>query len=143
MILIAEFTVNVAAEPWNFTAVVAEKSVPLIVTDVPTGPLDGEKPLMCGAPPDVTRKLLELVAVPDGAATLILPVVAPTGTVAVILAPRRMVNVADTPPNVTAVTSVKPLPKISTDVPTGPLAGLKLEMVGGVPTPVTLKFVLL
>jgi hypothetical protein len=38
VICVAETTVNVALAPPNVTAVAPVKSVPLIVTDVPTGP---------------------------------------------------------------------------------------------------------
>ena len=46
--------------------------------------------------------------------------------------------VAFTPPNVTAVAPVKPLPVICTTVPTCPLVGLKLRIAG-----VTRKILLL
>jgi hypothetical protein len=53
------------------------KFAPLIVTLVPTRPLEGVKLVMVGA----TAKLLALVAVPAGVVTLRGPVVAPAGTV--------------------------------------------------------------
>jgi len=46
--------------------------------------------------------------------------------------------VAVTPPKVTLVVCVKPLPAMTTSVPTGPLVGLKLEITG-----TTLNFLLL
>ena len=78
----SEFTVNVAVVPLNFTAVAPVKAVPVIVTLAPTTPLVGEKLVTVGD--DTTVKLLALVAVPPGVVTLIVPFVAPLGTVAVI-----------------------------------------------------------
>jgi hypothetical protein len=45
---VSEFTVNVAEIPLNFTPVALLKLVPLIVTEVPTGPLVGLKLVMAG-----------------------------------------------------------------------------------------------
>ena len=69
-----------ALTPLNRTAVAPVKSVPLIVTLVPTGPLVGVKLVIVGAA--MTVKLAALVAVPPGVVTLSGPVVAPAGTVA-------------------------------------------------------------
>ena len=55
------------------------KLVPVIVTFVPVVPLMGVNELMCG----VTVKLLVLVAVPIAFVTVIGPLVAPLGTLAV------------------------------------------------------------
>src|SRR5437867_12842285 len=79
----------------------------------------------------VTVKLLTLVAVPAGVVTLIGPVVAPLGTVAVIWVLEFTVKPAVVPLKVTAVVPMKLLPLIVTMVPTGPLGGLKELMVGG------------
>ena len=68
--------------PLNFTAVAPVKAVPVIVTLAPTAPLVGEKLVIEGA--GITVKLLALVAVPPAVVTLMVPVVAPLGTVAVI-----------------------------------------------------------
>jgi hypothetical protein len=77
-------TVNVVAlVPWNLTEVAPVRFVPVIVTEVPTGPPVGEKLVIVG-PVAVTVKLEALVAVPPGVVTEIVPVVAPLGTVAVI-----------------------------------------------------------
>ena len=76
---------EVAAVPLNLTAVAPVKAVPVITTFVPTGPLVGEKLVMLeGAGGVVTVKFVELVPVPAEVVTLIGPVVAPAGTVAVI-----------------------------------------------------------
>ena len=60
-----------------------------------------------------------LVAVPEGVVRVTLPVVAPFGTTASTRFTDTTENVADTPLNLTAVTPVKPVPLIVTDVPTG------------------------
>jgi hypothetical protein len=54
----------------------------VIVTLAPMGPLVGEKLVIEGG--GITVKLLALVAVPPAVVTLIVPDVAPLGTVAVI-----------------------------------------------------------
>ena len=60
-----------------------------------------------------------------------MPVFAPVGTSAVTCVSEFTVKVvAFTPPNFTAVVCVNPVPVITTGVPTGPLAGVKLVMVG-------------
>jgi hypothetical protein len=70
-----------------------------------------------------TVKLVPLVPVPAAVVTLIGPVVAPAGTVAVIDDVEFTVWLALVPLKRTAVTPVKPVPVIATDCPTGPLAG--------------------
>jgi len=77
-------TLKVALVPLNLTAVVPVRFAPLIVTDVPTPPLPGEKLLIVGPDADVTVKAVAVVAVPPGVTTVIGPVVAMAGTVAVI-----------------------------------------------------------
>ncbi|MSR49289.1 MAG: hypothetical protein EXS07_04495 [Gemmataceae bacterium] len=59
------------------------KFVPVITTEVPTGPAVGVKEVMVGAG-DATVKLVAVLTVPPGVVTEIGPVGAPTGTVAVI-----------------------------------------------------------
>ena len=54
------------------------KLVPMMVTEAPTGPLAGEKEVI----PGFTVKLPELVAVPTVLVTLMGPLVAPGGTMA-------------------------------------------------------------
>ena len=73
-------TVKVALAPLKATLVAPVKLVPLMVTLVPTGPLAGVKLLIVGGL--ITVKLPALVVVPPGVVTLIVPVVAPVGTVA-------------------------------------------------------------
>src|SRR6267378_2626382 len=132
VIVVAEPTVKLALTPLNATAVAVVKFVPLIVTLVPTGPLAGVKLASVGGL--ITVKLPALLAVLAGLVTLIVPVVAPAGTVAVIVVAEPTVKLALTPLNVTAVALVKFVPLIVTLVPTGPLAGVKLAIVGGLIT---------
>jgi len=77
-------------------------------------------------------KRTPLLATPDTVTTTF-PVVAPTGTGAVILVVFQLVGVAVVPLNVT-VLSPCPTPKfapvIATEVPTAPDAGLRLVMLG-------------
>ena len=143
VILVAELTEKVvAATPPNFTEVAPVKAVPLIVTTVPTGPLVGVNEVIDGAV--VTVKADALVAVPPGVVTVIFPVTAPLGTLAVTRVPAPFTEnvVAATPPNFTEVAPPKFVPLIVTEVPTGPLVGVKDEIVG-VGAPVTVKSVVL
>jgi hypothetical protein len=80
---VPESTWKVAEVPLNFTAVAPVKFVPVIVTLMPTAPLVGKKLVIVGV--KLTVKLVALVAVPAEVVTAIGPVVAPAGTVAVIL----------------------------------------------------------
>ena len=75
-------------------------------------------------------KVPKLVATPPGVMIVILLVIAAVGTVAVTCVAELTTNVAVTSPNVTFVVCVNPVPLMTTCVPTAPLVGLKLEMVG-------------
>jgi hypothetical protein len=94
----------------------------------------------------LTVKLAVLVTVPPGVVTLILPVVAPVGTVAVIDVAELTVNVAVTLLNFTEVVvqpvPLKFVPVIVTFLPTGPKVGVN-EVIVGAGTGVTVKFVAL
>ena len=72
-----------------------------------------------------TVKLAALVPVPPGPTTLICPVVAADGTMAVIWVSESTEKLAVVPANRTSVASVKCDPSIVTDVPGGPDAGVK------------------
>ncbi len=113
------FTVGVAFPIMRF--------VPLIVTLAPATPL-GVKLVMCGS----TLKALVLCAVPARFVTLIGPVVAPSGTVALMEVADTIVGApALTPLNATAVTLLRLFPAIVMTVPTAPLAGVNDVTVGG------------
>jgi hypothetical protein len=139
VICVSELTVKlVALVPLNFTAVAPVNALPVIVTLAPTPPLVGEKLVMDGAGA-VTVKELALVAVPPAVVTLIVPVVAPLGTVAVICVEELTVKLVEVVPlNVTAVAPVKFAPVMVTLVPILPLVGEKLLMVGAGVPPVAL-----
>jgi hypothetical protein len=123
----------------NFTAVAPVKLDPVMTTTAPAGAIVGEKLVIKGS----TEKLVELVAVPAGLVTLILPVVAPIGAVAVIDVAETTVKViALTPLKLTAVAPVKFVPVMETDAPTAPLVGVNDEMVGAL-NPVTVKLLAL
>src|SRR5712691_810963 len=130
VMVVAEFTVKLALVPLNSTTVAPVKLVPLMVTLVPTGPLVGVKLEIVGELL-VTVKLTALLAVPPAVVTLIGPLVAPAGTVAVIVVAEPTVKLALVPLNSTALAPVKLVPLIETLVPAGPLVGVKLETVGG------------
>ena len=98
---------------------------------VPGSPLVGVKLIIAGAGMDgFTVKLDAEVAVPFGVTTLITPLTAPDGTVAVICVAELTVNVAATLPKRTELAPVKFVPVIVTDAPTTPLVGAKLVIVG-------------
>jgi hypothetical protein len=130
VIFVFELTVNEADVPANLTDVAPAKPLPLIVTVVPTGPLVGENDEIVGS--TNTVKSEALVAVPS-AVTLMGPVVAPEGTVAVIFVSESTSNTADFPLNFTAVAPLKFVPLIVTDVPTTPPVGENEEIVGAAP----------
>jgi hypothetical protein len=72
-----------------------------------------------------------LLADPPLVVITIFSVTAPVGTFAVTWVSEFTVTVvALTPPNVTFVVWVSPVPVSTTGVPTGPLVGLKLGKVG-------------
>ena len=75
-------TVNVAALPLNETAVAPVKFVPVIVTPVPTAPITGAKEVMAGV---TVKRVVVTKGPPPGVVTVMGPVVAPAGTVVVIV----------------------------------------------------------
>jgi hypothetical protein len=129
---------TVARLPLNLTVSLlglVSKLVPVIVTAAFGGPIIGVKPVIVGPDSTVNEELL--VAVPEPAVTLIVPVVAPVGTVATTCVGVADVIVAVMPLNLTVswlICEMNPLPLIVTELPTGPLAGEKEEIVTGVVT---------
>ena len=134
VIRVSEFTTKPgAAVPLKATAVTPVKLVPVKVTTVPAGPAAGENEVITGA--GTTVKLAAETAEATPVVTPMGPVVAPAGTVAVSWVAEFTVNVGATVPlNVTRVAPVRSVPVMTTTVPTGPVTGVKLVMVGGVPT---------
>lgn len=123
-----EFTLKTALLPPNATLDTAVKLLPLIVTEVPTGPLAGLKLLIVGA--CNTVKLVPLVATPPAVVTDIGPVVAAEGTVAIIFIPLNL-KLALIPLKATRVAPFRLLPLMVTAAPTPPIVGEKLTIVGG------------
>jgi hypothetical protein len=112
-------TVKEAALPPNETAVAPVKFVPEIVTPDPTAPKVGAKEVMAGV---IVKRVVVTIDPLPGVVTEIGPVVAPAGTVVVIVPEGSTVKADATPLNETAVAPVKPL--IVTLVPTGPKVGV-------------------
>jgi hypothetical protein len=112
---------------WSFAGVEL-KFVPEIVILVPGAATVGVKLVIVGAPVGVVTVKLELVVnVPAGVVMLIVPVVAPDGTVVTIWFAVAEVNVAPVPLKLTESSLrvvLKPVPYIVTVVPTGPLVGV-------------------
>jgi len=107
---------------------VAPKLVPVMVTNIPTGPDVGFRLVIFG----VTRKVPPLLARPLTVTTT-LPVVAPAGTGAMIVVLLQLVGVALSPLKVKVLVPCvfpKPVPVIVTEVPGSPVLGLKVAMVG-------------
>lgn len=116
--------------PW-----VPPKFVPVMVTEVPTGPEDGERLVM----PGVTVKFTLLLANPT---TVITTGAAPrprlAGTGALTLVALQLVGETVTPPMLTVLlpcVAPKLVPVIVSEVPTGPEVGDTLVIPG-----VTVKF---
>jgi hypothetical protein len=142
VICVAEFTVNVVAlVVLNFTELVVKvapltvplKFVPVIVTDVPTGPKAGVNPVIVGAGAVTTVKFVALVFCPAVVYTWIGPVVAPVGTTAVTEVALVVVGVTRLEVlKRTWVGAVTKAPLIVTVEPTKPVAGVKVGTPGQV-----------
>jgi hypothetical protein len=97
--------------------------------------LSPERAMASVGAPNVTVKLLALVARPPGAITVIGPEVAPSGTAAVIWLLEFTVKDAFAPLNVTVEAEVKFVPLMTTVVFTRPFVGEKPVMPSaGVPS---------
>lgn len=143
---VADAELTVAAAPLNVTTLFAgdgSKFEPVIVTTVPIGPWFGLRAVtvIVGG---TTVKVVLLVAVFVPTVTVIVPEVAPAGTMTV----NRVVLAAATSAvvllNLTVLldgVALKLVPLIVTVVPTVPRVGLKLMMVGA--GRVTMKLLLL
>ena len=119
-ICVAESTMNVADVPLKVTLDAPVKPVPVIMTDVPIGPMTGRNNVTTGAGGAATVNESRLVPVPSESPTEIVPVVAPAGTVAVICTFESTENVAVVPWNATAVAtlaSLNPTPAMSPTCP--------------------------
>ena len=130
---------KLAEVPLKVTERAPVNCVPEIVTVVPTEPLVGEKPLIemvgaatgwvaCGGVATVKPAVSD--AVPAGVATVIVPLVAPSGTVALSCESFSTWKDAETPLKATAVAPVRCDPVIFTVVPAVPAAGAKSATAG-------------
>ena len=129
-ILVALQDVGVAAVPLKVTLPAVEpKLVPVIVTEVPTGPEFGSRFVIEGVGRTVNGTGL-LVAVPTVTTTF--PVVAPAGTGTVMLLALQPLGLPAVPLKVTVLVpwaAPKLVPTIVTTVPTGPELGFRLLIV--------------
>jgi hypothetical protein len=116
----------------NVTALAPMKFVPETVTVDPALPLAGLKPVIEGGAGEagLTVNGELLVAVPALVETVIAPLLAVAGTVAVIRLLDATLKAALARLNATDRTPVKFEPEITTVVPTGPLDGLNPEIDG-------------
>jgi len=106
------------------------KLVPEIVTVVPDAPLVGVMLVIFGADGLVMVKEAALVAVPPFVVTVIGPLVALSGTVAVMRRAEETTYFAAVPLKATALAPRKFAPETVTLIPGEPLAGLNPEIVG-------------
>jgi len=134
-----QLVIVVALVPLNFTLPFpcdGPKLDPAITIDDPTAPVLGANDVMLGAA--VTVNVTPLLATPPAAVTTTLPVVAPVGTVAVILdAPQLVIVVALVPLNFTVpfpCDGPKFDPAITIDDPTAPVLGVSDVMLGAAVT---------
>jgi hypothetical protein len=134
VILVVVDAMTTEATPLNvstLSAAVVLKLLPVIVMVAPIAPLVGLNPDMDGV--GKTVKLDELVTVTPLVLTEIVPLVAPAGTVVVILTGVEAVTIAKIPLNLTTLLAgvvLKFIPEMVTVAPIAPLSGLKPEMVG-------------
>src|SRR5439155_9659140 len=125
-IWVGAVTPNEARLLLNSTLVATAKFKPSTITNMFVALRAGENPVMRGA----TRKSLAVFAVPVGLVMRIGPMVASTGTVAVIRVSDATVKSAGAVSNLTSVAVAKPDPLITTWVPGRPRAGEKLPTTG-------------
>jgi hypothetical protein len=92
VISMSELTSNVADAPSNATDEAPVYPVPVIVTVVPAGPLEGSNRTIVGGGDGVTTKSRRLAPVPSESVTETGPVVAPMGTTAVICVVESTLN---------------------------------------------------
>jgi hypothetical protein len=129
--------VGVATVPSNVTVLapwVAPKFVPVIVTEVATGPDVGDRLVIVGV--GRTVKLDPLLFTPLATRTTF-PVVAPDGTVTITLVALQLATLADVPLKLTVpLPWVEPnaVPVIVTAAPTAPLVIERPVMLGGATT---------
>jgi hypothetical protein len=134
VILLSLFTVKMlVVVVLKVTELASEKLLPEIVTVVPAMPCAGVKleTIGGGSAAAVMVKELELEAVPADVVTVMGPLVADDGTVAVIRVLEFTAKpLAFLPLNFTELAPVNALPVITIDAPDGPLPGENELIVG-------------
>jgi len=129
VMLLALQVLTVAAVPLNVTVPCdVPKFEPAMTTEDPTAPVLGVRLLMLGVTVNVTPLLAWPLTV-----TMTLPLVAPAGTVAVMLLALQLVEVAGVPLKVTELVpcdAPKFDPAMTTEDPTAPVLGVRLLMLG-------------
>jgi len=132
--LVAVASVIVAITSLNFTTFPAGNSlkfVPMMVTVAPAAPLKGLKLVIVGVASTVKSELLETV-IPFNV-SVIFPVVAPVGTVVLMLEEVAAVTTLVTPLNLITLLAgvvLKFVPVMLTVAPGAPLSGVKLTIDG-------------
>jgi len=118
----------VTGTPLMARFVIVPKFVPLMVTDEPGAPFEGLNPVSVGV--SRTVKSVALIRFVPFVVKEIFPVVAPPGTVALIVVALDVKTVTGTPLMARFVIVPKFVPVIVTEAPTAPFAGLKDVMAG-------------
>ena len=121
---------------------VALKLVPLMVTVVPTGPEVGVKEVMVGNAVIVTTKSVALVAVLQPMVTVIFPVVAPAGTVVLMVVEVEAVTDVAMPLKLKMLfvgIISKLVPVIVTEAPIAPEIGVYEVIEGGEILPMVVR----
>ena len=135
---VAVLAVTIDVVPLNATVLLAAvvlKFVPVMVTVVPTGPEAGVKVVMVGSGAVTVKSEVVCTVIQLFTVTEIFPVVAPDGTVAVILEAVAAVTLATVPLKLTTLLvgeGSKFVPLMITAVPTAPEGGVKPLMEGEV-----------
>lgn len=131
--LVALQAVGVAVTPPKVTVLVpcvSPKLEPLMVTDVPTGPIEGNNPVITG----VTLKFLPALGMLATVTTTLTFPAGTFGTVTVMLVELHVPTAAGLPPIVTVLVpcaAPKLAPEITICVPAGPETGETLLITGG------------
>ena len=125
--LVPVLEMTMAAVPPMVKAVGVPRLVPVMVTNVPTGPLAGLKEVITGAGIKVNPAS---TPVPPGVVTLTFPEVPAATTAVMLVAETTLKEVAAVPPKLTAVAPVKSVPVKVTVAPVAALVGVKEVITG-------------
>jgi hypothetical protein len=126
--VVPEKLIGIAATPPMLIAVGLFRLVPVIVTNVPTGPLLGAKEMMVGV--GGMKINPDRAAVPPAEVTLTAPVAPAPTTAEMVVEESTWKDATDIPPNVIAEVLFKLVPVIVMVAPVPALVGVKEDMVG-------------